>query len=45
MHKKVNRQNKKWRKCAPSHEVVEAVLFQCNLADTQYQQNSEVLNT
>ena len=29
----------------PSFEVVEVVLVQCNLADNQYQQKSEVLYT
>ena len=29
----------------PSLEVVEAVLVHCNLVDSQYQQNSEVLYT
>ena len=29
----------------PSIEVVEVVLVQCNLADKQYQQKSEVLYT
>ena len=29
----------------PSLEVVEVVLVQCNLTDTQYQQNLEVLHT
>ena len=27
----------------PSREVVQVVLFQCNLVDNQYQQKSEVL--
>ena len=30
---------------APSLEVVEVVLVQCNLVDNQYQQKSEVLYT
>ena len=29
----------------PSLEVIEVVLVQCNLVDTQYQQKSEVLYT
>ena len=33
------------REKVPSHEVVEAVLVLCNLADNQYQQKSEVLYT
>ena len=31
------------RENAPSLEVVEVVLIQCNLADNQYQQNFDVL--
>ena len=34
--KKINRQNKNWRKCE-SLEVVEVVLVQCNLVEHQYQ--------
>ena len=39
--KKINRQNKKWRKCT-SLEVVEVVLVQCNLVENHYQQKSKV---
>ena len=33
------------REKVPSLEVVKVVLVQCNLADSQYQQKSEVLHT
>ena len=33
------------REKVPSLEVVEAVLVQCNIADNQYQEKSEVLYT
>ena len=35
----------KTREKVPSLEVVEAVLVQCNIADNQYQEKSEVLYT
>ena len=42
--KKINRQNKKWKK-APSLEVAEVGLIHCNFVDDQYQEKSEVLYT
>ena len=43
--KKINRQNKKWRKSTKFSLVVEVALVQCNLVDIQHQQKSEVLYT
>ena len=43
-HSKINITDKtKIGEKVPSLEVVEGVLFQCNLVDNQYQQKSEVL--
>ena len=41
-HKKINRQNKKWKKCGESWSI-RSILFEWNLVDNQYQQKSEVL--
>ena len=42
--KKITDKTKNEKK-APSLEVVEVVLAQCNLVDNQYQEKSEVLDT